>query len=187
MIAVLSVLVAVVATALCLLDCLSVSIFSVRMYRITVWLYGCVCAFGIVCCGIGCGTYASILYDVSLTEEYIAWATDAIRIAIRCGGFLTALIGGAVLAAALIRHPFARIRRVVACAGAILIALLGRAYSAMCVTESASPAVPIQWFAAGFAGLMLCGSLVDAIYRVRHPAETQAYAQKIRRKVSKKR
>lgn len=166
MLSVLAILIAAVAVVLCAVESVSC---AARAGKIVAWMYGAVCALGILFCGMGCASFSAILHHATATEEQIAWASDAVWLGLRTGGLLTLLIGGTVLVAALIRHPLVRIRRVVACAGAILMTLLGRGYAAMCVAETVSPAVPVQWFTAGFTALMLCGSFVDALYFARHP------------------
>lgn len=146
--------------------------------KILAILYGCVCSLGILLCIAGTVNYRNLLRDPIVTGDYASWVRDAMSIALRVGGFLTLLIGGTVLVAALIRHPMVRIRSIVACCGTVLTVLLGRAYSVMCVTENASPASLIDLFTGGFAALMLLGSFCDAVFRVCRPPQQPKKAAK---------
>jgi hypothetical protein len=85
------------------------------------------------------------------------------RVWFRGAGIFTAIVGGAVLTAALIRHKLVRTRRLVALSGALLVLLGGAAYTVMCTSETLDFRLPVCLFTLGCAGVTQAGCAVDLL------------------------
>ena len=78
------------------------------------------------------------------------------------GGF-TAVVGGLLLIAALIRHKMVWMRTLIAPCAVILLQIGGGAYALLCENASVDLSGIVTMFAAGCGGLLLCGMAVDGI------------------------
>ena len=98
------------------------------------------------------------------TADERAWAADAFRLWIRVGGSFTAVVGGVLLAASLIRHKMVKIRALAGCASVLVLLFFGGSYGVICIGESVNPAVWVWLSTAGCAALMNAGGLADAFF-----------------------
>ncbi len=106
---------------------------------------------GIVCVAV------SLFFAHAMTadEGTLEWARDMWTLWLRFCVIYTLIVGGSTGAAALTRHKFVRVRRIVALAGTLFLLILGRAYGAMCRTDTVALLPPVVLLTVGCALLIL--------------------------------
>ena len=105
------------------------------------------------------------------TADERAWAADAFALWSRIGGITTAVTGGILLCAALIRHERERTRAFVGCMSSLVMLLCGGCYGVLCVGEGIDPSLWVWMSALGMAGLLRIGAAVDALFARFSPQE----------------
>ena len=75
------------------------------------------------------------------TAEERAWAEDAFRLWIRVSGCFTAVVGGVLLFAALLRHKMVRVRALAGGTASLVLLFFGGCYGVICIGEGVNPAV----------------------------------------------
>ena len=110
------------------------------------------------------GLVGAALADASLDADFCAWAKDLSDLWARLSGIAAAFLGGIVLLAALIRHPWRRIRMCIAAASAFLLLLFGLEYAVVAENATVDLVTPVCLWAAGCAALMTAGAAVDSFF-----------------------
>ena len=98
------------------------------------------------------------------TAEERAWAADAFRLWMRVSGCFTAVVGGVLLMAALLRHKMIRVRALAGGTASLVLLFFGGCYGMICIGEGVNPAVWVWLSTAGCAALMNAGGLADAVF-----------------------
>ena len=109
-------------------------------------------ARGAVFAGVICIAVSLFLANAMTADEgTLEWARDMWSLWLRVCFVYTLVVGGVTAAAALTRHQFVRVRRIVSLAGTLFLLLLGRAYGAMCRTDAIALLPPVVVLTAGCA------------------------------------
>ncbi len=153
----LSFLIIVLSVVLCILRCLPLTGKRPTLVAVTTCL---VCLGGIPPLGIALYRAERIALS-GLTEG--AWAYDMLEGWFSLAGGFTAVVGGLLLIAALIRHKMVWMRTLIAPCAVILLQIGGGAYALLCENASVDLSGIVTMFAAGCGGLLLCGMAVDGI------------------------
>jgi len=112
---------------------------------------------------------AGLFSDAALTEDFRAWAQDVYFLWVCLSGVLAAVAGGAVLAAAVIRHPMRRVRHAVAAAVSLILLIVGGGYTALAENAAADLTTPVRLWTWGCAVLVLAGIAADAARSMKNP------------------
>ena len=122
---------------------------------------------------------AADMPDVS--PDLLSWAEDAFALWFRPAGAVSAVVGGTLLLASLIRHKMKRVRAISGCALVWLLLLLGEAYAATCVGTVLDPSLWIRLCTAGLALLVTVWSIPDLAYCLKENPKKSAIKCNIRR------
>lgn len=122
---------------------------------------------------------ASDTPDVS--PDLLSWAEDAFSLWFRSAGTVSAVVGGVLLLASLIRHKMKRIRATAGCALVWLLLLIGGAYAVTCVGTVLDPSPWIRLCTAGLALFVTAWSIPDLAYRLKENPKISAKKRNIRR------
>ena len=121
---------------------------------------------------IALGVLAAILAVIYAAGEAKAaggerglWALDTFLLWVEVAGLFCLLVGGTCLTAAVIHHKMRTARTVVQASAAAIIALLGQAYSVVCVAQGLYMETWVLLFGAGCAAAVGMGNVVD-LYRL---------------------
>ncbi len=106
-------------------------------------------------------TAGEIFSDTALDAEYRAWAADAYGLWARVSGIFTAVLGGLLLVASLIRHPMRKTRVAVCALGTVLVLIFGGMYAVTAQNAVADLVTPIRLFTVGCACLVPLGAYTD--------------------------
>ena len=136
------------------------------------------CALGALSLLLSLLLAGGIFSDSALAEDYRDWASDLFYLWVRVSGVSAAVAGGAVLTAALIRHPLRRIRTAVAAAVSVVLLILGGAFSAFAWSETADLVTTVHLWTLGCAALVLAGPAVDAWRAMREKPKPAAPKKK---------
>lgn len=153
----LSFLIIVLSVVLCILRCLPLTGKRPTLVAVATCL---VCLGGIPPLGIALYRAERIALS-GLTEA--EWAYDMLEGWFSLAGGFTAVVGGLLLIAALIRHKMVWMRTLIAPCAVILLQIGGGAYALLCENASVDLSGIVTMFAAGCGGLLLCGMAVDGI------------------------
>lgn len=153
----LSFLIIVLSVVLCILRCLPLTGKRPTLVAVATCL---VCLGGIPPLGIALYRAERIALS-GLTEA--EWAYDMLEGWFSLAGGFTAVVGGLLLIAALIRHKMVWMRTLIAPCAVILLQIGGGAYALLCENASVNLSGIVTMFAAGCGGLLLCGMAVDGI------------------------
>lgn len=118
-------------------------------------------AAGIFCLIAASVRAGALFANASLDAQFREWASDTYGLWARGAGITSAVLGGILLLAALIRHPLKRIR---AAAGAILAALLlifGGLYAVTVANAVADLVTPVQLCSIAYACLVPLAAYAD--------------------------
>jgi len=114
------------------------------------------------------GVAAAVLAAIFAKREAMAaggdlelWIWDTFSLWMEVAGGFCLLAGGLCLAAAAIRHKMRTARTLVQAAAAALIALLGVAYSVMCIAKGVHVDAWVLLFGAGCAAAVSGGNVMD--------------------------
>lgn len=118
-------------------------------------------AVGISCLIAAVVLSGRIASDPTLEAEFRAWAADAYGAWARLCGTFSAVIGGVLLIAALIRHPFVKIRTLSAVIVSVLILLGGGVYAVTVRNATADLVTPVYLFSIACACLVPIGVYYD--------------------------
>ena len=153
----LSFLILVLAIVLCILRCLPLTGKRPTVVAVAACL---VCLGGIPPLGIAWYRAERIALSGLAEAE---WAYDMLEGWFSLAGGFTAVVGGLLLIAALIRHKMVWMRTLIAPCAVILLQIGGGAYALLCENASLDLSGIVTMFAAGCGGLLLCGIAVDGI------------------------
>ncbi len=137
-------LLACFAAAVCVLTFIA----RTRALRLTVlWI-----ARGGVLAGIVCIVVSLIsAHAMTADKETLGWARDMWALWLRFCAVYTLIVGGAAGAAALTKHKYVGVRRIVSVCGTLFLLILGRAYGAMCRTDAIALLPPVVLLTVGCA------------------------------------
>lgn len=119
--------------------------------------------------GIACMIAASVKADVifsdsALDETYRAWASDTYGLWARTSGIFSAVIGGILVLAALVRHPMVKMRAAIASAVTILLPIGGGIYAVFAENSVTDLVTPIHLLSLACACLIPLGAYLDTAY-----------------------
>ncbi len=149
-----------------------------RTVRVAAFALGAVLlAVGISCLIAASVRIGHITGALPADAEFSAWAADAYSAWARLIGIFSAVIGGVLLVAALIRHPFVKIRTFSAAIVALPILLGGGMYAVTVATEAADLVTPVHLFSIACACLVpICAYYDTAIalfWKARKKSDTK--------------
>ncbi|MBQ8747648.1 MAG: hypothetical protein IJZ08_07280 [Clostridia bacterium] len=135
-------------------------------------------AVGILCLIAASVLSGRIVSDPALDAEFHAWAEDAYGAWARLCGTFSAVIGGVLLIAALIRHPFVKIRTFSAAIVSVLILSGGGMYAVTVQNATADLITPVYLFSIACACLVPICIPYDAAFALFFKPRKKTTAEK---------